>query len=124
MMKCNKTVILSISILVVACIILALGNPYSLSWPLKCPLYQISGLQCPLCGMQRAIHELLHGNMKEAWSHNPGFFLFSPYWLVVLIGTIFPNLQKTNSIVRFCLRDKIIFLALIALLVWGIVRNL
>ena len=123
-MKCNKTVILSISILVVACIILALGNPHSLSWPLKCPLYQISGLQCPLCGMQRAIHELLHGNMKEAWSLNPGFFLFSPYWLVVLIGTIFTNLQKTNSIVRFCLRDKIIFLALIALLVWGIVRNL
>ena len=74
--------------------------------------------------MQRAIHELLHGNMKEAWNFNPGFFLFSPYWLVVLIGTIFTNLQKTNSMVRFCFRDKIIFLALIALLVWGIVRNL
>jgi hypothetical protein len=74
--------------------------------------------------MQRAIHELLHGNITEAWTLNPGFFLLSPYWLVILIGSIFPTLQRTNAIVRFCFRDKIILLAIILLVVWGIVRNL
>jgi len=123
-MKCNKTAILSISILAVICIIMALGNPHSLSWPLKCPLYQITGLQCPLCGMQRAIHELLHGNIKEAWILNPGFFLFSPYWIIILLGTMFPNLQKNNVIVRFCYRDKTILIVILGLLIWGIIRNL
>lgn len=105
------------------CLILALGNPHSTSWPLKCPLYQFTGLQCPLCGMQRAIHELFHGNITEAWTLNPGFFLFSPYWLILLVGMLFPKLQKKNGIVAFCYRDKTILLALMGLVIWGIVRN-
>lgn len=105
------------------CLILAFGNPHSTSWPLKCPLYQFTGLQCPLCGMQRAIHELLHGNIAEAWTLNPGFFMFSPYWLAILIGLMFPNLQKNNVIIRFCFRNKTILIAIIALVIWGIARN-
>jgi len=38
-----------------------------------------------LCEMQRAIHELLHGNIKDAWILNPGIFLFSPYWIILLV---------------------------------------
>ena len=106
------------------CLILALGNPHSTSWPLKCPLYLFTGLQCPLCGMQRAIHELLHGNITEAWTLNPGFFLFSPYWIVILIGSLHPTLQKNNAFIRFCFRDSTILLALIMLLIWGVIRNI
>ena len=113
-----------IIIAVICCCILAFGNPHSLSWPLKCPLFLFTGLQCPLCGMQRAIHELFHGNITEAWTLNSGFFLFSPYWIILLIGILFPNMQKKNVIVEFCYRDKTILLALLGLVIWGIVRNI
>ena len=128
MKKCDQPLFTLYSLLILLftliCLLLALGNPHSTSWPLKCPLYQFTGLQCPLCGMQRAIHELFHGNITEAWTLNPGFFLFSPYWFIIFIGMTFPTLQKTSSIVRFCFRNKIILLSIIMLMIWGIIRNL
>lgn len=125
MKKCNLPLFTFYFILItLICLILALGNPHNTSWPLKCPLYQFTGLQCPLCGMQRSIHELFHGNITEAWTLNPGFIIFSPYWIIVLLGMFFPNMQKNNGIVEFCCRDKTILLALLGLVIWGIARNI
>lgn len=51
-------------------------NPTEHSFFLPCPLRYATGLECPGCGSQRAIHQLLHGNFKAAWSLNP-FLIFS-----------------------------------------------
>lgn len=123
-MKSNKApIFILISIIVATGAILALGNPHSTSWPLKCLFYHLTGFKCPLCGMQRAVHELLHGNIKEAWTLNPGFFLLSPYLCLLLLGQISPTLMNNNSIIRFCYRNNVIFTILALTIVWGIVRN-
>nr|WP_242610765.1 DUF2752 domain-containing protein [Aquimarina brevivitae] len=36
----------------------------------SCPFHYLTGLHCPGCGSQRAIHDLLHGRFGEAFSHN------------------------------------------------------
>lgn len=36
----------------------------------KCPFYGISGLHCPGCGSQRAIHDLMHLRFLDAIGHN------------------------------------------------------
>lgn len=36
----------------------------------KCPFYSATHFYCPGCGSQRAIHQLLHGNVFQAASHN------------------------------------------------------
>ena len=42
------------------------------SWGyLPCLWHQLTGLLCPGCGGQRALHLLLHGNLSEAFSYNP-----------------------------------------------------
>ena len=46
-------------------------NPESLSFFPSCPFHSITGLHCPGCGSQRAIHDLLHLNFFQAFSHNP-----------------------------------------------------
>lgn len=92
-------------------------------WPIKCPLYWLTGYQCPLCGTQRAIWQLLHLNVKEAWTLNPGLFCLMPYLIIILVGQIFPRLQKDSRVVRFCYRDKIIIAVLLYLAFWGIARN-
>lgn len=48
----------------------ALLDPGQLVWAPKCPLYVFTGLQCPGCGSQRAIHALLTGNVADAWHYN------------------------------------------------------
>lgn len=36
----------------------------------KCLFKTLTGLDCPGCGSQRALHALLHGNLAEAWRMN------------------------------------------------------
>ena len=36
----------------------------------RCPFRLLTGLNCPGCGSQRAVHALLHGNFALAADHN------------------------------------------------------
>ncbi|MEU4805917.1 DUF2752 domain-containing protein [Actinosynnema sp. NPDC023587] len=38
-------------------------------WP-PCPLYALTGIQCPACGSTRMVHALLHGDLAGAWQLN------------------------------------------------------
>jgi hypothetical protein len=69
-----------------------------------CPLHHYTGWWCPGCGTTRAFHQLLHGNLREAFRLNPlavaslpllGYFAvyrdrltFKPDWLWVLLGAV------------------------------------
>ena len=43
-----------------------------------CPLYVMTGWQCPGCGTLRAIHELTHGHWQAAFRFNPLLVILSP----------------------------------------------
>ncbi|MFT5677948.1 DUF2752 domain-containing protein [Patiriisocius sp. Uisw_047] len=53
-------------------------NPGDTSFFVPCPLRYVTGLECPGCGSQRAIHQLLHGNLKSAFGLNPFLILSIP----------------------------------------------
>lgn len=35
-----------------------------------CPLYALTGIQCPACGSTRMVHALLRGDLAAAWHFN------------------------------------------------------
>jgi hypothetical protein len=37
----------------------------------RCPLFVLTGWECPGCGTLRALHQLSHGNFAAAWQLNP-----------------------------------------------------
>ena len=45
---------------------------------IPCPFHYITGLYCPGCGSQRAIHLLLHGDLIGAFRFNPFMVLTLP----------------------------------------------
>lgn len=45
-------------------------DPASHFFP-PCPFRRLTGLSCPGCGSQRAIHQLLHGDIRAAFRYNP-----------------------------------------------------
>jgi len=45
----------------------------------KCPFLVITGYECPGCGSQRAIHQLLHFNIGAALRYNAFLVLALPY---------------------------------------------
>ncbi len=45
----------------------------------SCPLHYLTGLYCPGCGSLRAIHQLLQGNLRQAWAFNPLTIALLPF---------------------------------------------
>lgn len=50
----------------------------------RCPLHLLTGLLCPGCGSQRALHALLHADVTGAYRHNA--LLVSSLPLLAYIG--------------------------------------
>ena len=88
----------------------------------RCMFRQLSGLECPGCGSQRAIHALLHGHISEAWSYNALLLIEMPLIALMLaagsMSRHFPRLHAAlNS------RTLIVTL-LVTIIGWTIIRNL
>ncbi len=45
-------------------------NPSTCGFYPVCQFHRLTGLNCPGCGMTRALHALLHGNFSAAWRDN------------------------------------------------------
>ncbi|MCM1109265.1 MAG: DUF2752 domain-containing protein [Clostridium sp.] len=46
----------------------------------------ITGLQCPGCGSQRAVHSLLHADLRAAWGYNALLVAFLPFVLLLCVA--------------------------------------
>lgn len=89
-----------------------------------CPFLKVTGYQCPGCGSQRAIHQLLNGNIKQAFALNPLLVLAIPY---ILVGWIFDYSRLTGRWLR--IRNAFyglyaIRLVLVAVIAFWIGRNI
>ena len=90
---------------------------------LPCPLYQITGWQCPFCGVQRGIMALLHGDISTWWYYNPVVWCLVPYFAILVVGEVYRPLQK-NRFVKACYNNMVIFSIAALLLIWGVIRNI
>jgi|SRR5215204_1886770 len=62
----------------------------------SCPFRFLTGLQCPGCGITRALHNLLHGHLMTAFTLNPLFVVALPFLIFVLLRyTSYAFQQKT-----------------------------
>lgn len=70
-------------------------DPMEHAWFPKCPFKAVTGLDCPGCGSQRAIHALLHGHFGEAMRYNVLILPFIPY---LLGGFIFRFVKHPSAL--------------------------
>lgn len=80
-------------------VIVGLFNPAHSPFP-RCPFYSLTGLYCPGCGSQRAMHSLLNFRFGEALRHNALLVLSIPY---VALG-IYVSIRGATSPARIKLR--------------------
>jgi len=119
----KQSIIIIISIIAFAAI-LYFFNPENTIWLPKCSFYTITGYQCPSCGGQRAIYQLLHGNLKEAFLFNPFLIISLPYAILLILVTWFIPKHKGVKLRNFCYHKITITIYLILLIIWWIVRNI
>ena len=89
----------------------------------KCPFHSITGLYCPGCGSQRAIHEILHGNLWEGLKHNLLFLLLIfvlGYQIIIYYFELFGRNTHKNILHR----PLTTYAILIIVILFWIFRNI
>lgn len=101
-----------------------------------CLILSLTGWDCPLCGGSRAIHDLTRGNLLEAANHNIVAVALVPIAVVVLAmwawrrlrpesGRAGPGPTRAPSkVARFVTVNSIVVLAVLALLIFAVIRNI
>lgn len=97
-------------------------NPETAGFFPVCPFRALTGYYCPGCGMTRALHQLMHGNIMVALNHNLLLVLSAPllsYWcisqfLFVVFGYNLPRIR---------IPDKLLWAAPVLVVTFGLVRN-
>jgi hypothetical protein len=95
----------------------------SSNWFPACLFRSLTGYLCPGCGSQRAVHQLLHLNVSNAFMLNPLVVLSLPY---VALGYAFENIPMNDS--RLAMRKRLygpvaIQVVLVVVVIFWIGRN-
>jgi hypothetical protein len=91
-----------------------------------CPTKLLFGVDCPGCGMMRATHDLVTGNIAGALDHNVLIVLFAPLVVVLWLRWFLRSWRGAAPAVtyaQFRRRNAWMYAALAGVLVFGVVRN-
>lgn len=97
-------------------------NPSSNALFPKCPFLVLTGLTCPGCGSQRAIHSLLHFNVADAIKYNLLLVLSLPIIAVLFYAEL---KRKSNPALYIKVHQpKYIWMYFSLVIIWWIARNI
>jgi len=98
-------------------------NPSNVSFFPVCPLYSMTGIACPGCGLTRGFHALSHGDVVSALDYNallPFYaFIFGYFFVSLVLMAV-----KGRGLSFNIFRPKMIWSFLAISLVFAVVRNL
>ncbi|MEI9960978.1 MAG: DUF2752 domain-containing protein [Limisphaerales bacterium] len=97
-------------------------NPSTQGFYPICVFHKLTGLNCPGCGMTRALYALLHGHLLTAMRDNALFVLTSAVFTVW--GGRFAFLKMRNQPAKLNVTSKLLWSFLILAIAFAILRNL
>ena len=98
-------------------------NPSGQSFIPKCPFHTLTGLHCPGCGTQRALHDFLNFNIVEGFKHN---FLIGLGLLVIIykLYLYVKSKYKPNDNTNLLYHPKTPWIILILVVSFWLFRNI
>jgi hypothetical protein len=98
-------------------------NPTTAGFFPACPFHELTGLNCPGCGLTRGFHALFHGDILTALHFNallPVYFLFFVYLFASLASIAF----RGRGLTLQPLSPRAVYGFLALTLVFAVIRNL
>lgn len=89
---------------------------------IPCMFYEITGLQCPGCGVSRMLIAISHGEFARAFSYNQVLFVLLPVLAADLFWCIYLYIRYGR--VKSRIHSAGAWVILVILLIFGIVRNI
>jgi hypothetical protein len=112
-----------LAVIAAGAVLLELFDPATSGIFPPCPLRYLTGWYCPGCGSLRAIHQLLHGNLRSAWALNPLTVVLLPFLTYGLASLALLELRGRGLPQPF-LRAGWIRALCVVIILFGIARNL
>jgi ethanolamine transporter EutH len=97
-------------------------NPSTHSFFPTCLFHKLTGLNCPGCGMTRALYALLHGNVPLALKDNALFILLLA--VLAVRGARFILRKMRNQPAAFNVPPKFLWALMAVAVVFAVLRNL
>lgn len=104
------------------CAVVFFFNPSRHGFYPVCAFHQLTGLNCPGCGMTRGLHALLHGNLPLAFKDNALLVLVLP-GLGLWLGKFLLNKWRGRP-ATLQVSPKVLWALLVLAAVFAAVRNL
>ena len=121
--KRKMVAVLCIAAILMALLILyGLFDPEQSRWFPQCLFFKLTGWRCPGCGAQRAIHQLLHGNIAAAFRYNALLVCFIPPVAVLLTAGLLR--ERCPRLYRASHHPAILWSFAILTLLWWVIRNI
>lgn len=89
---------------------------------IPCLFHKITGLHCPGCGMSRALISIIELDFYQAFRYNALSLIFLPSLTIYLI--LKAEAYINDHPLKYKISDKIVWLLLIIVIVFGILRNI
>ncbi len=109
----------------VAAVLLFAFDPQQTTYFPRCPFHALTGYQCTGCGSQRALHDLSHLRIGEAWGHNPLAVAAIPH---LLLGWLAESRAQVSDAWAYFRKTaygiNAIWTALLVIVVFTVGRNL
>ena len=99
----------------------AIVDPATAPFP-RCPFLMLTGLKCPGCGSQRAVHALLHADFATAWGYNALLVVSLPV-VALMVYSQFERRKRPRLYNRLN-SQAVIITALVVIIIWWIARNI
>ena len=96
-------------------------NPTTTAFYPKCLFHEWTGLYCPGCGSTRALHCLLHGDLREALHDNALMVLALPLVGAILLARAF---RRRPPVVTRQSKLGWLWLLLAVIVAFGVIRNI
>lgn len=120
----GKIFLITIEVIaVIVLLFLALVDPATTIFAPKCMFKYLTGYDCPACGIQRAIHTLLNGDVVTALRYNYFLLISIPYFLAVAITT-FCKSEIVSKMSYYVQHPKVVKVVLALIILWWIMRNI
>jgi hypothetical protein len=123
-MKKRGAIVSAIILIAGAMLVFFFYNPEKVDLYPPCPFYKLTGLKCPGCGSQRAIHNLLHLNIEQAFLYNPALLFAIPLTALLVYLEYFGGQTRFPKLHQRLSGSKFIWGIFIGIILYWIGRNL
>ena len=86
-----------------------------------CIFHELTGLECPGCGITRCILSIIKGNFKDAFHYNMLIFILLPFAIMYSVYISYNYIKGKNY---YKLGNKGWITLLVVVLLFGIIRNI